>query len=271
MKKREAFDLRSTMVLYNVGMVFWNAYLVYEFLAAGWGGDLSFGCEPVDPSPTGKPMRMVRAGYLFYITKLVEMIDTLFFLLRKRFLFITFLHVFHHAAMPASVWFGIKFAPGGSGSLYALVNSVIHVIMYAYYGINAAGPEYKKYLWWKPFMTLAQITQFVIFIVFYQQFIYTQCDYPFVFCMAIFVYAWIFLCLFLQFFIHDNCSRKKRIGKVEDSNGHSSLKSTSTNGKKSYRNGNVNSTSSSTTTYSNSQQKTKSINGSTEESVRKRK
>lgn len=44
--------------------------------------------------------------------------------------------------------FDFPFA-GGHGTLLGLINSFIHVIMYAYYLLAAMGPQYQKYLWWK--------------------------------------------------------------------------------------------------------------------------
>lgn len=46
---------------------------------------------------------------------------------------------------------------GGMGSFHAMVNSVVHVIMYFYYGLSAAGPRFQKYLWWKKYMTAIQL------------------------------------------------------------------------------------------------------------------
>jgi hypothetical protein len=37
----------------------------------------------------------------------------IFFVLRKKNDHISTLHVMHHGVMPMSVWFGVKFTPGG--------------------------------------------------------------------------------------------------------------------------------------------------------------
>ncbi len=39
---------------------------------------------------------MANVCWIFYISKFIELLDTLFFILRKKFNQITFLHVFHH-------------------------------------------------------------------------------------------------------------------------------------------------------------------------------
>jgi hypothetical protein len=38
-----------------------------------------------------------------------------------------------------------------------ILNSFIHVVMYAYYGLSACGSSIQKYLWWKRYLTQAQI------------------------------------------------------------------------------------------------------------------
>ena len=44
-----------------------------------------------------------------------------------------------------------------SALTYPLVNSFIHIFMYAYYGLAAMGPQMRKYLWWKRYLTIMQI------------------------------------------------------------------------------------------------------------------
>lgn len=46
---------------------------------------------------------------------------------------------------------------GGQGTFHALLNCVVHVIMYTYYGLTALGPNYQKYLWWKKYLTTIQL------------------------------------------------------------------------------------------------------------------
>lgn len=53
--------------------------------------------------------------------------------------------------------FVLPFLAGGMGSFHAMVNAGVHVIMYFYYGLSAAGPRFQKYLWWKKYMTAIQL------------------------------------------------------------------------------------------------------------------
>lgn len=43
------------------------------------------------------------------------------------------------------------------GSFHAMINSMVHVVMYFYYGLSAAGPAFQKYLWWKKHITAIQL------------------------------------------------------------------------------------------------------------------
>jgi hypothetical protein len=63
--------------------------------------------------------------------------------------------------MPLSVWPGARFVPGGHASFFGLLNSFVHIVMYAYYLLAALGPQYQKYIWWKQHMTTLQMIQFI--------------------------------------------------------------------------------------------------------------
>ena len=52
-----------------------------------------------------------------------------FFVLRKRDRQISFLHLYHHSTMFPLWWMGTRWAPGGSSSIPAAVNSSVHVVM----------------------------------------------------------------------------------------------------------------------------------------------
>lgn len=49
------------------------------------------------------------------------------------------------------------YSTGGMGSFHAMVNCMVHVVMYFYYALSAAGPAFQKYLWWKKHITAIQL------------------------------------------------------------------------------------------------------------------
>lgn len=207
MENRKPFEFRRIMAGYNFLMVILSGYLMYEFAAAGWFAGYSLGCQPVDYSTSPQAVRMVNICWLFYISKFIEFFDTIFFVLRKKYSQVTFLHVFHHGIMPISWWFGVRFVPGGLGTFHALLNSFIHLVMYIYYGLSGLGPQYQKYLWWKKYMTTMQMIQFLLVLIHSFQLFVIECNYPRLFAYWIGAYAIIFLTLFANFYI--NAYKKK--------------------------------------------------------------
>jgi len=216
----KGFELRHVMVVYNSCLVVLSGWLCYEFCVCGWfSGSYTFGCQPVDLSMHPEALRMARTCWVFYISKLIELADTIFFVLRKRFQLITFLHVFHHAAMAASWWFGVKFVPGGFGTFHAVINSGIHFMMYSYYALAAAGPQFQPYLWWKRYLTSAQILQFIVIIMHTMQlFFFEDCDYPIIFGWWILLCSFIFLGLFGQFYVREYLKPKASRKLIEAKN-----------------------------------------------------
>lgn len=58
--------------------------------------------------------QIVKAIWWYYVSKLIEFLDTIFFILRKKEKQLTFLHVYHHSTMFILWWIGVKWVPSGS-------------------------------------------------------------------------------------------------------------------------------------------------------------
>ncbi|KAG8011938.1 Elongation of very long chain fatty acids protein 7 [Nibea albiflora] len=215
MESRKGFDLKGVLIVYNFGVVALSLYMCYEFVMSGWGTGYSFHCDLVNYSDSPQAIRMAATCWLYYFSKFIEMLDTVFFVLRKKDSQVTFLHVYHHSIMPFTWWFGVRFAAGGMGTFHALLNCVVHVIMYSYYGLTAMGPKYQKYLWWKKYLTTIQLIQFVMVTSHISQYFFMKdCPYQFpVFIYIIGLYGLIFLFLFLNFWYHAY-TKGKRLPKV---------------------------------------------------------
>ncbi|GBP79559.1 Elongation of very long chain fatty acids protein AAEL008004 [Eumeta japonica] len=200
MRDRKPYNLKNTIIVYNVSQVVMSIFLVYEGLVAGWWEDYSFTCQPVDYSDSPKAKRMAAAVWWYFLAKLIELSDTVFFVLRKKNKQISVLHLYHHFMMPICAWIGTKFLPGGHGTLLGVINSFIHIIMYTYYLISGLGPEYQKYLWWKQHVTTLQLIQFCI--VFYHNgsVMFRDCNYPKGINFLLTLNAGIFLYMFGNFY-----------------------------------------------------------------------
>ncbi|EPX72754.1 GNS1/SUR4 family protein [Schizosaccharomyces octosporus yFS286] len=118
--------------------------------------------------------------YCAYISKFLELADTLFLVLRKKPL--QFLHYYHHGATAFLVYSQIV----GRTSISWLIieiNLLVHVVMYYYYYLVARGIRVP----WKKWVTRFQIIQFFadlgfIYFVFGTELLYRSKNYKY--CMG---------------------------------------------------------------------------------------
>uniref|UniRef100_U5ETZ3 Elongation of very long chain fatty acids protein n=1 Tax=Corethrella appendiculata TaxID=1370023 RepID=U5ETZ3_9DIPT len=222
MENRRPLDLRNILVFYNLFQTIFSAWIFYEYLQSGWWGHYSFRCQPVDYSNSPLALRMARTCWWYYISKFTEFFDTLFFILRKKTQHVSTLHVIHHGCMPFSVWMGMKFAPGGHSTFFAMLNSFVHIVMYFYYMVAALGPKYQKYIWWKRYLTTFQMVQFVFIFGHQFQLLFTECDYPKGFMVWIGLHGIMFLFLFSDFY-KQAYNKKQSIKFKQDDYNHKKL------------------------------------------------
>lgn len=177
MASRKPFDLRLILIVYNFFQVGVSVWLFWEALDAAWK-TYSWKCEPVDFSNSPSALRIAWGVYIYFLAKISELLDTVFFILRKKEKQITFLHLYHHTVMPMISWGAAKYYPGGHGTFIGTINSFVHIIMYTYYGLAAVGGKVQKYLWWKKYITTLQLLQFCLAFIHSSQLLFTDCGYP---------------------------------------------------------------------------------------------
>ncbi|CAK1583494.1 unnamed protein product [Parnassius mnemosyne] len=178
MSKRPAYNLRKTIALYNIIQILYCFYVVYQSLKLGWLSHYKFVCQPVDDGPNSIEFAW-KVCYTYFVIKIIDLLDTVFFVLRKKQNQVTFLHVYHHFGMVAVAWGMVKWVPGGHMTLLVTINSFVHIIMYTYYLLTVWDESYKKSMWWKKHVTQIQILQFSILLLHFLMLVVAKdCAYP---------------------------------------------------------------------------------------------
>ncbi|XP_015185261.1 PREDICTED: elongation of very long chain fatty acids protein AAEL008004-like [Polistes dominula] len=215
MRDKKPYNLKNTLIVYNLSQIFISIYIFNESLMAGWAGHYNFYCQPIDYSDNPLAMRMARGVYTYFICKLIELLDTIFFVLRKKDKQISFLHVYHHAIMPVASWIAVRWLPGGHATFIGVINSFIHIIMYSYYLLSTLGPQIQPYLWWKKYLTSLQLIQFVLVGIHGSFILFNDCNFPKFPMILLIINAFVFIYLFGSFYVETY--RKKSV-KVENKN-----------------------------------------------------
>lgn len=213
MENRPPVELKPVLLVFNTAIVALYVYLCKEYIEGMIEAKYNPICQPIEYSESPAQMRIAKALWWYYFSKFIEFFDTFFFILRKKNNQVTFLHVYHHASMFFLWWIGIKWVAGGLSTMGALLNSIVHVIMYSYYALSALGPAMRKYLWWKKHITHLQLLQFTLAIIHSVHALYIDCNFPKWMQYTLIGYATSFIFLFTNFYIHAYLKRKgKRSG-----------------------------------------------------------
>mmetsp|Transcript_15393 Transcript_15393/g.46408 ORF Transcript_15393/g.46408 Transcript_15393/m.46408 type:complete len:220 (-) Transcript_15393:607-1266(-) len=160
MKNREAFDLKGPLMFWNLGLSIFSwigasrtvPHLLYNIYTHSFEDTV---CEPGLQMFGNGPAGLWTAFFIY--SKVPELVDTLFIVLRKRKLI--FLHWYHHVTVLLYCWHAFS-TEAASGLYFVAMNFSVHAIMYGYYFLAAAKAVPK----WFPthLITLAQISQMFV-------------------------------------------------------------------------------------------------------------
>lgn len=136
MEKREPFSLKTSLYLWNtalaifsiVGFIRFSEDFFQSLYNNGIYFTLCYSCQPNDVAAFW--------SLLFAVSKIVELGDTLFIVLRKKPLI--FLHYYHHSAVLIyTVHSGAEHA--APGRTFIIMNYFAHSVMYTYYAFTSYG------------------------------------------------------------------------------------------------------------------------------------
>lgn len=104
-------------------------------------------CTPVETDRTSpKSLDQLHITYLTFLLKLVELCETVFFVLRRKNSQVSKLHVYHHVSTAILGWIMVKFVGGGMILFSVVLNSSVHIIMYSYYFAALFGEALQRQL-----------------------------------------------------------------------------------------------------------------------------
>ncbi|NXF42720.1 ELOV6 protein, partial [Oceanites oceanicus] len=161
MKERKAYKLRTPLTLWSLSLALFSAIGAHRlwkqmaFILSTEGFKKSVCSQSFYVHPISKLW-----SYLFVLSKLLELGDTMFIVLRKKKLI--FLHWYHHVSTLIVTWYGYKDMVAGGGWL-AVLNFSVHVVMYSYYAMRAAGFQVSRFF--AMAITLLQMLQMLALIV----------------------------------------------------------------------------------------------------------
>ncbi|TRY91059.1 hypothetical protein DNTS_035779 [Danionella cerebrum] len=222
MKNRPAYSLKNVLLFYNFAVTLLSFYMLIELISSVWSAGYRLQCQALFEAGDAD-IRVAKVLWWYYFSKLIEFLDTFFIVLRKKNSQISFLHVYHHASMFNIWWCVLNWIPCGQSFFGPTLNSFIHILMYSYYGLSTI-PSMHKYLWWKRYLTQAQLVQFVLTITHTVSAWVVPCGFP----MGCLKFQTFYMCtlvvLFVNFYVQTYRKRKlegDRGAKAALKNNHS--------------------------------------------------
>ncbi|XP_033609857.1 elongation of very long chain fatty acids protein 1-like [Cryptotermes secundus] len=209
MASRKPLNMKPFLLAYNFSIAVLSLYVAVMIAAGGLVSHLIVeGCNPKQRS-SEHTYKVHLCSWWYLMSKVVELTDTVVFVLRKKERQVSFLHVYHHASQVLFTWAYLKYLPGEQAILAGFINSAVHVVMYFYYMVAAMGPQYQKYLWWKKYMTWIQLGQFVLILGYLIFTLASDCHLPRQLSILFSINTCILLGLFTNFYLQTYKKRKE--------------------------------------------------------------
>ncbi|XP_077532410.1 very long chain fatty acid elongase 1-like [Haemaphysalis longicornis] len=217
MKNRRPFPIRPLVVAYNAAMVLISAFFFSTALKLTYLRDpattrrrlppYNIFCQGVDPTSDSGPA--LYYAWFYILTKIAELLDTVFFVLLKKDGHVSFLHLLHHTLVLFTFWMGVNNGVTGQGAMFPVLNTMVHMVMYTYYGLSALPAPLRPNLWWKKHVTQMQIVQFLVLVVQGAIPLVYECGYPCVMSWVMTLASALMAALFSYFYYQNYVSRRK--------------------------------------------------------------
>ncbi|CAH0479502.1 unnamed protein product [Peronospora belbahrii] len=149
-----ALNTSAIQFIYNPIQVIACSYMFMETAIQAYRN--SYSPTPCNAFKADAPV-MGNVMYLFYLSKILDLCDTFFIVVGKKWRQLSFLHVYHHLSVILIYYIVFRVAQDGDTYVSVVLNGFVHTIMYTYYFVSA----HTRDIWWKRYLTLIQLIQFV--------------------------------------------------------------------------------------------------------------
>ncbi|GLE00507.1 hypothetical protein PINS_up018854 [Pythium insidiosum] len=199
-----AIKTSALQFIYNPLQVVVCSYMCVEAGIQAYRNGYS--ATPCNPYSVEKPV-MGHVLYLFYLSKVLDFMDTVFIVLGKKWKQLSFLHVYHHLTIFFIYYMNFRTAYDGDIYPTIILNGFIHTIMYMYYFVSAHTRE----IWWKKYLTAMQMIQFLTMNVQGYLVVSRSCKgMPPKIPVMYLVYIQSLFWLFMNFFIRSYCVKPRK-------------------------------------------------------------
>lgn len=226
MQDKPRFRLRNLLIVWNLGLSAFSVIAfvrsIPEFIHIIWNH--SFYHSACVPSFLEMDRVSSYWTWLVVVSKLIELGDTVFIVLRKQPLI--FLHWYHHIMTLMIVWYTYKEVMP-TARWFLVMNLFVHSLMYFYYAVRAMGYTLSRKI--SMFLTTVQILQMIIgcginIYVFHLLNNNVPCGISYKSVYIVFLLYFSYLVLFTNFFYQSYISGKKRARMDFQSNSSPGLK-----------------------------------------------
>lgn len=103
------------------------------------------------------PFQLASIIWYGYMDRYLDLIETVIFIMKKKYNQVSFLHVYHHIFVIVTGWVTVKYTAGGMAILPLNINCFVHCIMYTYYLLSSFPNLQFLTAFIKPYITVVQM------------------------------------------------------------------------------------------------------------------
>jgi len=152
--QKEGMIMFSAVALYNITQVALCGWMVYYVLIEHRRRGFRLVCNVHDLASEN----MAFITHVFYLSKALDFVDTMFMIIKGNWRQVSFLHVYHHFSIFLFYWLNTQANYDGDAYLSIVLNGSIHFIMYGYYLLTAFNVQVPTVI--KKSITNSQLVQF---------------------------------------------------------------------------------------------------------------